>query len=56
MDMLRKFLCWIGKHEMVSYTIVKSEYSRLMGYRCKRCLDRRWDYFREDIDSLEEGK
>jgi hypothetical protein len=36
--MLRKFLCWIGRHEMVSYPIIESEYSTLFGHRCKRCL------------------
>lgn len=38
MHMLDKFLCCIGRHEMVSYTITKMEYSRLTGHRCKRCL------------------
>ena len=37
MDMLHKLLCWIGHHEMVSYVITESEYSRLLGHRCKRC-------------------
>ncbi len=36
--MLDRFLCWIGRHEMVSYTITENEYSKLTGHRCKRCL------------------
>ncbi len=33
-----RFLCWIGSHDMVTYTITESEYSKLIGHRCKRCL------------------
>ena len=36
--MLDKFLCWIGRHNMVRYIIVETDYSKLIGHRCERCL------------------
>lgn len=36
--MLGKFLCWIGRHHFVPYIMIESEYSKITGHRCKRCL------------------
>lgn len=37
MGMLRKFLCLIGRHNMVEFVLHEMEHCKLIGFRCSRC-------------------